>query len=215
MNHPDSSAVPDRTVIEVYADIWCSFAHIGLRTVAEARARAGRSDVAIVVRSWPLELVNGVPLSVEKTHEHVVELQEFVAPDAFAGFDPAHFPSSTLEALALVARAYRTSLELGERASFLVRDALFEEGLDVGDPAVIARLAARLGTGPPDDADRAQVQADYAEGRQRGVIGSPHFFANGHDVFCPSLHIERGDHGLTIHANAQKLADFLEHHVFT
>ena len=204
----------DRPIIEVFADIWCSFAHIGLRTVAAQRAAAGRDDIAIVVRSWPLELVNGVPLSVDKTHEHIVELQEFVAPDAFAGFQRTHFPTSTLEALALVARAYRISLELGERASFRVRDALFEEGRDVGRPEVIAELADELGIGLPDDADRNQVMADFAEGRERGVIGSPHFFANGHDVFCPSLHIERGDHGLTIHANAQKLDHFLQQHVF-
>lgn len=205
---------PDRPVLEVFADIWCSFAHIGLRTVAAHRDAAGRPDIAIVVRSWPLELVNGVPLSVDKTHEHIVELQEFVAPEAFAGFDPRHFPTSTLDALALVARAYRTSLDLGERASFLVRDALFEDGRNIGEPAVIADLAHELGIGVPDDDDRAQVTADWAEGRHRGVIGSPHFFANGHDVFCPSLHIERGDHGLTIHANAMKIADFLQHHVF-
>ena len=205
---------PEPPVIEVFADIWCSFAHIGLRTVAAQRTAAGRDDIAIVVRSWPLELVNGVPLSVDKTHEHIVELQEFVAPDAFAGFDARQFPSSTLEALALVARAYRTSLELGERASFRVRDALFEEGRNVGEPAVIAELAAELRIGLPDDTDRAQVRSDWEEGRQRGVIGSPHFFANGHDVFCPSLHIERGDHGLTIHANAQKLDHFLQQHAF-
>ena len=41
---------------------------------------------------------------------------------------------------------------------------------------------------------------------------SPHFFANGHDVFCPSLHIERGDHGLTIHSNTQTLEHFLQQH---
>lgn len=204
----------DRPVLEVFADIWCSFAHIGLRTVAAHRAAAGRPDVAIVVRSWPLELVNGVPLSVAKTHEHIVELQEFVAPEAFAGFNPQHFPASTLDALALVACAYRSSLDLGERASFLVRDALFEDGRDIGDPAVITDLARQLGIGLPDASDRAKVTADWEEGKQRGVIGSPHFFANGRDVFCPSLHIERGDHGLTIHANASKIADFLQHHVF-
>ena len=205
---------PSRQTIEVFADIWCSFAHIGLRTVAAQRAAAGRDDIVIVVRSWPLELVNGLPMSADKTHEHIIELQEFVAPDAFVGFDAQHFPTTTLEALALVARAYRTSLELGERASFRVRDALFEEGRNVGDHTVIAELAAELGIGLPDDTDRAQVLHDWEEGRQRGVIGSPHFFANGHDVFCPSLHIERGDHGLTIHANAQKLDHFLQQHAF-
>ena len=45
--------------IEVFADVLCPFTHVGLRAVAEQRARAGRDDVVIRVRAWPLELVNG------------------------------------------------------------------------------------------------------------------------------------------------------------
>ena len=54
-------------VMEVFADIWCPFAHVGLQTIYEQRARNGRADVAIWVRAWPLELVNGAPLDPSVT----------------------------------------------------------------------------------------------------------------------------------------------------
>ncbi len=57
-------------IIEVFADIWCPFAHVGLRAIDEQRAQAGRGDVAIWVRAWPLELVNGAPLDPRTTEEH-------------------------------------------------------------------------------------------------------------------------------------------------
>ena len=44
----------------------------------------------------------------------------------------------------------------------------------------------------------AEVHADLAEGRDRGVIGSPHFFVGDDDFFCPTLAIERVDGHLTI-----------------
>ena len=94
--------------IEVFADIWCPFAHVGLRAIEEQRARAGRRDVAIRVRAWPLELVNGAPLDPAVTKEHADELRDQVAPTLFQGLDVDRFPTSTLEALALANRAYRT-----------------------------------------------------------------------------------------------------------
>lgn len=199
-------------VIEVFADIWCPFAHVGLRAARAARERAGRADVGLVVRSWPLELVNGEPMSAAKTLEHVHELREFVAPDAFAHFDPDAFPTTTLPALALVARAYGASAELGERATFLVRDALFEDGRDIGDAAVIADLASLLGVGVPDAGDHDQVLADWRAGQERGVKGSPHFFCGELHVFCPALQISRKQHahGLEVHADVERLRSFLD-----
>ena len=110
-------------VIEVFADIWCPFAHVGLRAIEEQRALSGRSDVAIWVRAWPLELVNGVPLDATVTWEHAEDLRDQVAPDLFSHLDVDRFPTSTLDALALANRAYRTDLQVGERVSFALRDA--------------------------------------------------------------------------------------------
>ena len=133
-----------RPVIEVFADVWCPFAHVGLRTLAEQRARIGRTDVAIWVRAWPLELVNGVPLDPMVTKKHADELVAQVAPNLFRRLDVEGFPNSTIDALALANRAYRTDLQVGERVSFALRDALFEEGQDISDPATLEHLAQIL-----------------------------------------------------------------------
>jgi predicted DsbA family dithiol-disulfide isomerase len=199
------------TTIEVYADIWCTFAHVGLRMADEHRRASGRADVRLHVRAWPLEWVNGAPMDPQKVADHVAELQEHVAPTMFQHVDVEHFPTSTIDALALVARAYRAGDEVGERASFMVRNALFEEGRDIADPAVLSDLGARLGIGAPDQADRDAVRAEYEAGQAKGVIGSPHFFCGGENAFCPSLQITRGEDALIIHADADRLTEFLQH----
>ena len=197
-------------VIEVFADIWCPFAHVGLRAVEEQRARSGRNDVTIWVRAWPLELVNGAPLDPVVTKEHADDLREQVAPEQFAHLDLDRFPTSTLGALTLANRAYRTDLEVGERVSFALRDALFEEGRDISDPVVLEDLAHEIGVAMPDETDDAAVVAEWQEGQQRGVLGSPHFFCGDADVFCPSLDIAKGPiEGITIVRDMARLTEFL------
>ena len=134
-------------VIEVFADIWCPFAHVGLQTIHAQRVRTGRTDVAIWVRAWPLELVNGAPLDPALTAEHANELREQVAPNLFRHLDLTRFPSSTLDALALANRAYRNDLEAGERVNFALRDALFEEGRDISNRSTLEDLARDLSCG--------------------------------------------------------------------
>jgi predicted DsbA family dithiol-disulfide isomerase len=197
-------------VMEVFADIWCPFAHVGLQTIHAQRARTGRTDVAIWVRAWPLELVNGGPLDPSVTWEHANELREQVAPKLFRHLDVKRFPSSTLDALALANRAYRTDLQVGERVSFALRDALFEEGRDISDRGALENLAHDLGVVMPDESDRAGVVADWHEGQRRGVLGSPHFFCGDDDVFCPSLDITKDPvKGLSIVRDTSRLTEFL------
>ncbi len=198
-------------VIEVFADVWCPFAHVGLRAIEELRARTGRNDVAIWVRAWPLELVNGAPLGPAVTKEHAYDLRAQVAPDLFRNLDVDRFPTSTFEALALAHRAYRTDLHVGERVSFGLRDALFEEGRDISDPVVLEGLAHDLGVGMPGESDRVAVVADWHEGQERGVLGSPHFFCGGTDVFCPSLDINKDPvEGAAIVRDVSRLTEFLD-----
>ncbi len=178
-------------MIEVFADILCPFTHLGLRRLVERRAEAGRTVPVLHVRAWPLELVNGEPLDGDFVGEEVVALREHVAPDLFGGFDSARFPSTSLPALTLVAAAYRRSARLGEQVSLALRDALFEEGVDIGTVDVLAEIAATHGLDAPEVEDRDAVTADLAEGRRRGVEGSPHFFLGSEGFFCPSLEITR------------------------
>jgi predicted DsbA family dithiol-disulfide isomerase len=177
--------------IEVYADIWCPFAHVGLRTVLRRRSELGRDDVPVRVRSWPLELVNGVPLNAESTAAHVEELREQVAPGLFAAFDPGIFPLSTLPALGLACAAYRKNDRTGEVVSRALRDELFEEGRDISRPDVLASVARTYDLIGGDAVDTAQVLAEWHGGERRGVKGSPHFFCGDLDSFCPSLVITR------------------------
>ena len=196
--------------IEVYADVWCPFAHVGLRCVVERRTQLGREDVALDIRAWPLELVNGTPLDPETTADHVRDLRAQVAPDLFRHFDPNHFPSTCLPALACVHAAYRKDLRTGEAVSLALRDALFEKGLDISRQDVLSEVARANGFGASDAADEKSVLTDWHEGVKRGVKGSPHFFCGDHDAYCPSLDISKDGKGrLDVNTNLDDLDAFL------
>jgi len=191
-------------VVEVFADVRCPFAHVGIRRLVER----GGPDVILRVRAWPLELVNQAPLDGSLIAEEVEELRAQVAPELFFGFDPAHWPSSSLPALGLVAAAYARHLWLGQRVSLAVRDALFEHGRDIAQPDVLDQIAGREGVSWPVDARQA-VLDDWEEGRRRAVIGSPHFFVDGRGFFCPALDIRRHDGHLVISADHEGLEEML------
>jgi 2-hydroxychromene-2-carboxylate isomerase len=181
-------------VIEVFADVTCPFTHVGLRRFVAARNAAGRADVKLWVRAWPLEIVNGAPLDAQFISEEVDDIRAQVAPSLFTGFSEGAFPATSLPALALADHAYSKSLSEGETVSLDLRDALFERGRDIADPCVLRQLAAEHDLGP-FDLDPAPVLADHAEGVRRGVIGSPHFFTPSGGFFCPALNVSRDARG--------------------
>lgn len=197
--------------IEVFADIWCPFTHVGLRMVDSYRKKMGREDVAIIVKSWPLEWVNGSPMDPDKTKANCTALRQQVASDAFANVDFGAFPKSTLDALALVSQAYDVSAKLGEKASLAIRDALFERGEDIADSAVLQSIGQTIGLNFQPDSEHRAVKREWEEGKARGVKGSPHFFHGEENVFCPSLQISRTEeNGLSIHTDTLRLQQFLE-----
>ena len=185
-------------VVEVFADIACPFTHVGLHRFGAHRQQRGRTEPLLRVRAWPLELVNGQALDGRSLTPKIEALRASIAPDLFAGFDEHRFPTTTLPAMAAEAAAYRQGLELGEQFSLAVRRALFEDGLDVSAEDVLRDLRQAYGVPPPCQADRSAVLDDFAEGKRRGVVGSPHFFTADGDFFCPSLDIEHGDDGYEV-----------------
>ena len=195
-------------MIEVFADIVCPFTHVGLRRLVERRAAAGRTVPVLHVRAWPLELVNGEPLAGDFVAEEVAALREQVAPDLFGGFDATRFPSTSLPALTLVAAAYRREVQLGEHVSLRLRDALFEEGADIGVLDVLAEIATANGLDVPEVGDHDAITADLDEGRRRGVDGSPHFFLVSEGFFCPSLEITRVGGHLHVAFDAARFEQF-------
>ena len=140
------------TVIEVFADVACPFTHVGLRRFVERRAELGRDDVTLRVRAWPLELVNDHPLDPHFIAEEVDDIRRQIAPALFQRFSEASFPVSSLPALTLAAAAYEVDLATGERVSLALRDLLFEQGIDIADTDVLARLATEHDV-PVDPAD--------------------------------------------------------------
>jgi predicted DsbA family dithiol-disulfide isomerase len=186
------------STVEVFADVLCPFTHVGLRTLIDRRRERGLTEPRLRIRAWPLEVVNGKPLDAHHIGAEIAALRASVRPDLFAGFTVDSFPDTSMAAFTLTAAADRTGDPvLIEEVGIALRDAVFEEGLDLGRPEVVGQIAARFGIEPLDDeATSAAVRADWDEGRSRGVVGSPHFFtADGGSWFCPSLAISRDDVG--------------------
>lgn len=197
-------------LIEVYADIWCPFAHVALRSAVRRRNQLGRDDLVVRVRAWPLELVDGAPLDPASTADHAEALRTQVASDLFSHFDADHFPHTSLPALAVVAAAYRRDDRTGEAVSLALRNALFEEGRDISRPDVLAGVTGAHGVGRPDAEDEKTVRAEWHDGEARGVEGSPHFFCGNVEAFCPSLYISKDEEGqLRVRRDTEALDVFL------
>lgn len=186
------------STVEVFADVLCPFTHVGLHTLIDRRTERGLDTPRLRIRAWPLELINGQPLDPDHIAAEIVALRASVRPDLFSGFSTATFPNTSMTAFALTAAADRTGDPvLIEEVGMALRDAVFERGLDIGRPEVVASVADRFGLTPLDaDATEAAVRADWDEGRRRGVVGSPHFFTpDGGGWFCPGLAISRDEAG--------------------
>jgi predicted DsbA family dithiol-disulfide isomerase len=184
--------------VEVFADILCPFTHVGLHTLIDRRTERGLSEPRLRIRAWPLELINGKPLDPHHIDAEIVALRGSVRPDLFAGFSIDTFPMTSMAAFALTAAADRSGDPVViEEVGMALRDALFEQGLDIGRPEVVEAIARRFSLEPlnPDDT-AAAVRADWDEGSSRGVVGSPHFFTDdGGTWFCPGLDISRDSRG--------------------
>jgi hypothetical protein len=106
--------------IEVFGDVRCPFAHVGLRRLFSQQRRRG-SRVPVRVRAWPLEVVNGAALDANLIAEEVATLRAQVAPDLFTGFDPSRVPATSLPARALTAGAYAVEPDVGTRVALALR----------------------------------------------------------------------------------------------
>lgn len=162
------------------------------------------------VRPWPLELVNGEPLDPAFVAEEVAELRGSVAPDLFDGFRADRFPRTTLPALHLTEAAYAVGPASGEAVALELRDRLFERGEAIDDPSILARVAHDHQIDPQVHQDADPVLVALAEGRARGVVGSPHFFRSDEGWFCPALDVRRVDERLVITADEAAFEGFLD-----
>ncbi len=196
------------TTVEVFAEITCPFAYVGLKHVVE---RVAELDVPvdIIVRAWPLEWVNGTGLDVAGVQAKAEALRAQLDIHDFAGLSAGSWPSTTVPPLALAAAAYGVDAATGLAVSLALRNALFEEGTDISDPAALGVIAAAHDV-EFDPADDSAVRADYEGGLALGVKGSPHYFVANDDFFCPALDLGRdADDHLIAHFDPAGLGQFL------
>ena len=133
-----------------------------------------------------------------------------MAPDLFTDFDHSHLPRTSLPALALAAAAYRHDDRMGEAVSLALRDSLFEGGRDISRQDVLVSVASAHGVGDVGPEDDERVREEWRDGQSRGVLGSPHFFCEDIEAFCPSLDISRDAEGhIQLRRNAEALDLFL------
>ena len=194
--------------VEVYADITCPFTHVGLKRVVQ-HVKEMSAPAEVIVRAWPLEWVNGTPLTVDAVIAKAQALTEQLGVDDFAGLRADAWPATTIPALNLAAIAYERDAATGLAVSLDLRAGLFERGDDISDADVLAQFADAHGLSAPIDAASQAVHADYDSGRERGVKGSPHFFVASDDFFCPALDLGHDSDGhLTARFDADMLAEF-------
>jgi predicted DsbA family dithiol-disulfide isomerase len=194
--------------IEMFADMLCPFAYVGLARLLASRDDA-QAAVRIRVRAWPLEWVNGSPLDPLVVEHEVAALRAQVAPDLFRGFRASAFPRTAVPAFGLAAAAYAFSDECGENVSLELRRALFEAGRDIADAAVLHDIGARHGVTPLDaHTAAATARVDWERGRARGVIGSPHFFVGDDGWFCPSLRVSNRGGEFDVRADPGAIEEF-------
>ena len=199
--------------VEVFADFLCPFTHAGLHTLIDHRTALGHTEPRLRIRAWPLELINGKPLDPHHIGAEIKALRASVRPDLFASFAVDTFPNTSMAAFALTAAADRSGdAVLVEEVGMALRDAVFEQGLDIGKPEAVAPIAASFGLKPLGREQTSNaVRADWEEGRARGVIGSPHFFTDdGESRFCPVLDISRDDVGNFVIAWKQGTEAFVD-----
>jgi predicted DsbA family dithiol-disulfide isomerase len=204
-----SPSAPARA-ITVFGDICCPFTYAGLESLRRERDQRC-SPLRIEVRAWPLEWINRKPFDPDHVAAEVRALRSGPAGDLFAGFEPRSFPTTSIPAFGLVHRAYTFGAGFGEQAAFVVRHAIFEGGLDVGDTRVLAEIGASLGIDPSpiDDAQR-WVAEDLEAGRGLGVVGSPHFVTERGSWFCPLLHITKDGGEFVVTIDSQTRGEFLD-----
>lgn len=210
MSRGDADRSANDETITVYSDYVCPFCYLGRRSLS--RYQETRDERLEVV--WhPFDLRAGVrgpdgeidhdvddgkdEEYFEQARQNVRRLQERydVEMTLEVATDVDSLPAQT--ASVHVREAHPDRWLAFDEAIF---DALWREGRDVGDPDVLAELAADVGLDPGeirdairDEALRERLHQQFDEARRQGITGVPTFVYDGHEArgAVPPEHLER------------------------
>lgn len=182
--------------VDVIADLVCPWCYLGKRRLADALAAVrGPSQVrwvpfqlnpAMPEQGMPLENYLrerfGDPASLESAMAELT--RRGLAEGVHFRFDRIERMPNTLNAHRLMRFAELSGVNTSAVAEDLLK-AYFEEGLNIGDPDVLAEIGKRHGMTAADvfqtlgdEDERRAVLAQETQVRQTGVSGVPDFLIN-------------------------------------
>ncbi|MCH8685215.1 DsbA family oxidoreductase [Pedomonas mirosovicensis] len=183
--------------IAIIADLICPWSYIGKRNLDMALAE--RSEYPVTIQWLPYQLAPDVPPAgadrADYMESHLGSEQQLAAHQdsvrehgVAAGiefrFERIRRVPNTLDAHRLLRWAGEHDLahDMAQR----LFEAYFEEGLDIGDRAVLARLAEDIGLSGEDvasllatDTDVEPIRAGFQRSREIGVRGIPTLIFQG------------------------------------
>jgi predicted DsbA family dithiol-disulfide isomerase len=187
--------------VEIWSDVVCPWCYIGKRRFERAVSQlAGEIEVDVVYRPYQLD-----PTASPGKSQPVFEAysRKFGGPDRAKEIIDRVTVTAAEDGLGFrMDRAVRANTLLAHRllwwaeqpttpvAQEAVKERLlqayFVDGLDVGDPEVLADLAAELGVDRDEardfldgDAGRAEVRSDLERAADHGISAVPTFVVNG------------------------------------
>jgi predicted DsbA family dithiol-disulfide isomerase len=186
------------TTIEVWSDLLCPFAYVGLLRLRRARARLGL-DVRIEHHTFSLELFNG-PHPRRGTDTEAVGLGQIEPEAGFRVWTAADdlYPHTVLLAAEAVHAASAQSLAAGEEFDLALRRAFWTQSRSISHRQVILDVAAgvtqvdvnELTAALDDGRHRKQVMADFAVAGTDAIPASPTLrFADGSTVTNPGIEV--------------------------
>lgn len=174
--------------VEIFSDVVCPWCYVGHARFARAAQAFRDKGGTIEVTMRPFQLnpdapAEGEPLlpALERKFGGNVALMTSRVTEVAAGeglelrFDQA-ISANTLEAHRLVEVA--TGQGKGEEMADLLFRAHFTDGLNVGDPEVLAKLAAEAGVRDTGEG-AAEVREQIARAGRLGITGVPLFLFEG------------------------------------
>jgi predicted DsbA family dithiol-disulfide isomerase len=185
--------MPASLTLDVFSDVVCPWCYLGKRRLERALSLVPELDVS--VRWRPFQLDSTIPPggierrvylerkfggaeAIAPTHRRMTEMG--AAEGIEYHFERIERSPNTLDAH----RAIRWAATAGHEEEMVERlfRAFFSEGLDIGDHAVLSRLAAEAGLDESviasrlaTDEDREAVAGEIAEAYRIGVTGVPCF----------------------------------------
>ena len=192
--------------IDIISDAICPWCFIGKRHLEAALPILAEDGLAFTIRWRPYQLnpdmpLDGVPRTAYRTAKFgsLERSQELDAGVAQAGIaaglvfrhDLMLRTPNTIAAHRLIRAAGQAGLQ--DQIVERLFQAYFQEGIDIGDPTMLADIAAQQGL-PRDimngDDGQAEVLAEDAAARKAGLSGVPSFLLEGYFLFSGAMPTE-------------------------